>query len=153
MPPRFGVSAAGAAVPASDSAPINPAAASRAADPMLSSRSASFFCLSSTLLVQPDGRQVLIEEVTWADLPAFDIGAVRHATVPEGQRQFVRLGVDHVSLELAHQRPLLHRVGLVQHLVVYLDFPLVFVAAVILGEYRVRQVLSDNPQSIDGALL
>ena len=48
--------------------------------------------------------------------------------------------IDHVFLELAHQRALLVEIGLAQHLVVEIDFRWVFVIAVVCGVDRARQV-------------
>ena len=73
---------------------------------------------SACLFVEPYSRQILVEVMARADLPAFDIGPVRHHPVPPQQKDLVRLGVEHVFLELAHQRALLREIGLAQHLVV-----------------------------------
>src|SRR5438132_1487662 len=41
-----------------------------------------------------------------ADLPALDIGAIGNRPIPPQQEDVVCLGIEHVFLELAHQRPL-----------------------------------------------
>src|ERR1043166_4262595 len=64
------------------------------------------------LLIQPYVRQVLVEVVARADLPALDVGAVRNDPVPPRRHEHVGLGVENVFLEFADQRPLLGGVGL-----------------------------------------
>src|SRR5713101_1558082 len=65
------------------------------------------------LPVEPDRRQILVEEVARTDLPALDIGTVGDDPVPPQRHDFVRLAVERVFLKLAHQHALLRRIGLV----------------------------------------
>ena len=46
------------------------------------------------LLVQPDIRQILIEVMARADLPAFHVGPHRHDAIPPGHHQLVRANID-----------------------------------------------------------
>src|ERR1043166_424687 len=64
------------------------------------------------LLIQPYVRQVLVEIVARADLPALEVGAVRNDAVPPRRHQHVRLGFEDVFLELTDQRPLFGSIGL-----------------------------------------
>src|ERR1700722_10601958 len=34
------------------------------------------------LLVQPDGREILVHEMAWTDLPTLDIGPMNHDSIP-----------------------------------------------------------------------
>src|SRR5207249_3228426 len=76
---------------------------------------------SQYLLIERDRRQVLVEIMAWADLPTLHICVIGYHPVPPQQENFVRFGVEHVFLEVAHQCTLLHRIGLAQHLVVKID--------------------------------
>src|SRR5438477_1821613 len=71
-----------------------------------------------TLFIEPDRRQILIVEMARTDFPAFHIGPVRNATEPPHEPDLVRLVVDHIFLELAHEAALFGGVGLVQHFLV-----------------------------------
>src|SRR5271167_1430871 len=74
----------------------------------LTSRSgwASIAAAVMTLFVQPDCRQVLIDEMARADFPALHVRAVRDAAEPPHDPGLVRLVVDHVFLEFPHQAAL-----------------------------------------------
>src|SRR5436309_654343 len=56
--------------------------------------------------------------MAWADFPALYIRPVRHGAIPIGDPHRVRLGIEYISLEFAHQRALPGGVRLVQHLFV-----------------------------------
>src|SRR5271166_3110353 len=77
--------------------------------------------------IEPDRCQVLIEVVTRADLPALDVGGVGNDPIPPQHPDRMGLGIYREFLELAHQGALLGKVGLAQHLVIEVDFGLVFV--------------------------
>src|SRR5215813_11394217 len=62
------------------------------------------------LPVQPNRRQILVEVMAGTDLPAFHIISVGDDPIPPQHRILVRLGVDHVFLEFAHQTALLGRI-------------------------------------------
>src|SRR5437762_3805202 len=109
MPPRFGSSAATGAVPMR-------ATMIATAVAVLTLTSASQY-----LFIEPDRRQVLIEIMTWADLPTLHICVMWHHPIPPQQKDIVRLDVEDVFLEVAHQHPLLYGIGLAQHLVVEID--------------------------------
>src|SRR6266478_6794604 len=104
------------------------------------------------LLIEPYIGQVLIDVVARADLPSLHIGAQRHDPVPVGYHQLVRLRIEHVLLELAHQRALLRAVGLVQHLLVQIDLRLIVVVPVVLAEHRARQVFLDVEKRVHHAV-
>src|SRR5215468_4727657 len=57
-------------------------------------------------LIQPDRRQILVDEMAWADLPALHVRPVRHGAIPIGDPHRVRLGIEDISLEFSHQRAL-----------------------------------------------
>src|SRR3954447_9277652 len=69
-------------------------------------------------LVQPYRREVLVDEMAWADFPALYIRPVRHGAIPIGDPHRVRLGIKDIFLEFSHQRALPDGVRLVQHLLV-----------------------------------
>src|SRR4030088_416423 len=69
-------------------------------------------------LIKPDVREILVNEMAWADLPALYIRPVRHGAIPIGDPHRVRLGIDDISLEFSHQRALPGEGRLVQHLFV-----------------------------------
>jgi hypothetical protein len=77
---------------------------------------------------------------------------MRHHPVPPQEEDIVRLGVEDVSLEVAHQRPLLGRVGLAQHLVVEVDLLGALKICVIGGVDRAWQVSLDVEERVDDAL-
>ena len=104
-----------------------------------------------TLFVQPDCRQVLIDEMARPDFPALHVRAVRDAPEPPHDPGLVRLVVDHVFLDFSHQAALFGGC-LVQHFLIKVDFLLVLVIAVVLGKDGVRQILPDIEQRIDHAL-
>src|SRR5439155_437650 len=82
-----------------------------------------------------------IEVVARADLPALDVGPIGNDPVPPQHRKLVRLAVDHVFLEIAHQGALPRRVGLVQHFLIEIDLFLIVIVPVVLGEDRGRKSL------------
>src|SRR5438067_6693478 len=158
MPPFFGVSAAPAAVVAASAAAMTTAEtrhpnAILASDtsccrPSKAGSGGKASCLKGGIrpragrcsLIEPDGRQILVQVMAWTDLPAFDVGAVWHDAIPPQKKDRVRLVVQHVLLEAAHQRALLRRVGLGQHLLIEFDLARIFVEAEILRLDRVGQV-------------
>src|ERR1051325_3914922 len=98
MAPRFRSSAAGRHIS------IEPATRPtriRNATCIPSSLKLPSICLLN-LSVEPNRGEVLIDKVAGTDFPALDIRPVRNGPIPEGERQFVRLGVDDVFLEFAH---------------------------------------------------
>src|SRR5438477_8456686 len=131
MPPRFGVSAAEAGAISPSAASAARALAKRDAT-IVSSCSSSLSLPPAPSLVEPDRGQVLVDEVRRGDLEPLDVGAVGHDAVPPQRIDLVRLLIEHVILEFAHQGALLLRVGLVQHRVVELDLARILVVAVIL---------------------
>src|SRR5271165_3742780 len=94
---------------------------------------------AASLLVEPDGRQILVQVMARADLPALHIGPVRDDTVPPRRHEHMRLGIEHVVLEFAHQGALFGEIGLMQQLLIKVDFLLVLIIAVVLGIDRMRQ--------------
>jgi len=106
----------------------------------------------SVLSIEPDRRQVLVDELARADLPALDIGAIRHDPIPPQYADLVRLGVQHVFFEVANQVPLLGEIGLAQHPLVEIDFPLVLILPVIRCGDRGRQNLLHIERWIDHAV-
>src|SRR5690242_8672613 len=84
-------------------------------DRILLSRTQTFDLRPSQLPIQPDGRQVLVDVMTRAYLEAFNIASVRHDAVTPEQEGFVRLGVQHSLLELAHQVTLPRKIRLTKH--------------------------------------
>src|SRR5262249_24102532 len=66
--------------------------------------------------------------------------------------KLVRFAVRHVLLEIAHQDALLGRVRLVQHCLIEIDFLLVVIVSIVLGEYRAGKNLLHVEQRVDGAL-
>src|SRR5215831_16405732 len=108
--------------------------------------------LFATSLGEPDGRQILVEEMARADLPALDVGAVGNDPVPPQGQDLVRLVVERVFLKLAHQHPLLRRIGLVQHFLIEIDRLRVVKISVLLGVDRARLVLADIEHRINHAL-
>src|SRR6185437_1560987 len=111
----------------------------------------SLSATAMTLLVQPDRCQILVQVMARADLPAFDICPVGDDPVPPQHREFVRLGIDDVLFEIAHQAALLGCVRLMQRGLIKVDFLLVVVIAVILGEDGARQHLLGVEQRVDHA--
>src|SRR5690242_4018709 len=55
------------------------------------------------LLVEPDRRQILIDVVARADLPALYVRPIRDDPVVPGRHQHMRLGIEHVFFEFTHQ--------------------------------------------------
>src|SRR5216683_5980470 len=142
MPPYFGVSSAGAGA-ANAAAPRN---AANIAD-LISTK-----LLPAFLLVEPDLRQILVDEVRRADLEPLHIGPVGHDPVPPQHPNHMGLFVEHVFFEPAHQLALLLGIGLVQHLVVKIDLLWVVVISVILAVDRGGQGLLHIEQWIDQAV-
>src|SRR5499427_7935720 len=95
----------------------------------------------ATSFIEPDCRQILVEEMARTDLPAFDIGAVGHDPVPPESHDFMRLVVERMLLVLTHQQALLRRIGLVQHPLIEIDRRRVVEIPILLGEHRARLVL------------
>src|ERR1700758_1085811 len=95
------------------------------------------------LLVKPDRRQILIDVVAWADLPALYVRPIRDDPVVPGRHQHMRLDIEHVFFEFTHQGALLGRIGLVQHLLIEIDLLLVLIVTVVLGVNRTWQKLTD----------
>src|SRR5262249_14122499 len=91
-------------------------------------------------LIQPDGRQILVDEMAWADLPALYIRPVGHGAIPIGDPHRVRLGIEDISLEFTHQRALPGGVRLVQHLFVERHLVRIFELGVIAAEDRPGKV-------------
>src|SRR5438067_13430416 len=113
MPPRFGVSSA-----------LTGHASASAATKTSAPRFVTFICSSlgrPALSVEPQPRQVLVDEMRRGDLEALEVGPVRNNAVPPQGPDLVRLLVEHVSFELTHQRALLRRIGLMQHFFVERD--------------------------------
>src|SRR5216683_2905514 len=124
MPPRFGVSSAAAGI-ARASPPKRPAA-NRSANGIVVPRFAIILrslagCRRRFLFVEPHRPQILVEVMARADLPALDISMVRNRPVPPQQEDLVRLGIEDMLLERAHQGALPGGVGLTQYLVVEID--------------------------------
>src|SRR5215471_15304539 len=151
-PPRLGSSSATAAVitDAAKAAP-RPAAHNPALNIIAFLREFSDR-VGGSLLIEPDRRQILIEVMARADFPAFDIRSVRNHPVIPQQKDRVRLGIEHVFLEVADQRPLLRRVGLAQRLIVEVDRFGILEVSVICGVDRARQVPLHVERCIDHAL-
>src|SRR5215468_9603793 len=115
MPPRFGFS----------SAPVGVGADAAKATPTPAAHNANLSVIRnlqwSPLLVEPDRAEILVQVMARADLPALDIGSVRHDPVPPQQKHSVRLVIKHVFLKFAHHRALSCRIGLAQHLLIEID--------------------------------
>src|SRR5260370_997704 len=107
--------AAGAAAASSAATPI---AQNRAAVPIVTARSVRRDRCRRILFVEPDARQILVGVVARANLPAVHIGAQRHDPTPPERVDVMRAFVEHLLVELAGQRALLRKIGLVQQLVV-----------------------------------
>src|SRR6516164_323962 len=114
MSPFLGVSSAGTASGAVPTAA--PSSATASSDPILITSSRS-----SVLLVEPHGRQVLVEIMAWTDLPALHIRTVGNNTIIPEQEYLVGLIIKHMFLEVPHQGPLLREVGFTEHSVVQID--------------------------------
>ena len=91
MPPFFGVSAAQSAAP-------RMAARLAASKPVLIPIASSRRVRRS---VEPDRRQILIDVVTWADLPSLDIRPVGNDPAPPQYPNLVGLGIEHVFTQEA----------------------------------------------------
>src|SRR6516225_7634283 len=98
------------------------------------------FSHSAALLVEPHGRQVLVEIMAWTDLPALHIRTVGNNTIIPEQEYLVGLIIKHMFLEVPHQGPLLREVGFTEHSVVQIDLLLVVEPAVAGDIDRGRQV-------------
>src|SRR5689334_4137115 len=106
MPPSRGVSATGVVTGAAiNRAPRLVISIADLVSIGIPPRKAS--CSPRLLFIEPDRRQVLVDEVTRADLPPLHIRLVGNDAVPPYHPDLVRLGVDHVFLEIAHQGALL----------------------------------------------
>src|SRR5579884_2311480 len=102
--------------------------------------------------VEPEARQVLVDEMRRRDLEALYIRAIRHDAVPPQRPDLVRLGIDEALLYRPHILTLLRRVRLVQHLVVDGDQFRVLVTRVVLGIDRGRQQLLNVHQRVYDAV-
>ena len=91
-----------------------------------------------SLPVEPDRRQILVDIKARAGLPAFEVRAVGHDAVLPQHEQLMGLLVEHVFLEIAEQDALPCQIGLVQYLLIEIDFVLVFKISLIFGEDRTR---------------
>src|SRR6516162_2063820 len=105
-----------------------------------------------TLFVEPDRRQILIDVMAGADLPAFDIGPVRHGSLPPQQVDRMRLLVENVFVELEQIGALFGLVEFAQLLVVHLDFLRIVKLPVVRAGHRMRQVFADIGERIDDIL-
>src|SRR5882762_7029640 len=103
VPPRFGVSSAVAGT-----AEIS-AAANTSAPRFPKLIYSSPRLVSRRLLVEPEPRQVLIDEMGRRDLEPLQVRPVRHDPVPPQCPDLVRLLIEHVGLQAAHQLALLRR--------------------------------------------
>src|SRR5260370_6865905 len=83
-----------------------------------------------------------------ADLPSLHIRLVRDDAVPPDYPDLVRLGVDHVFLEVAHQGALLGKVGLTEHFAVEIQLLLILEVPIICRINRTRQVRLDIDQRV-----
>src|SRR5262252_1067386 len=77
-----------------------------------------------------------------ADLPSFDVRPVWDDPVPPERHDFMRLVVERMLLERAHQQALPRRFGLVQHLLIEIDRRGVVEISVLLGAHRARLVFA-----------
>src|SRR4051812_33777613 len=87
-----------------------------------------------------------------ANFPALHVAAIWDDAVAPQQEDFVRLGVEHALLELAHQLALPREIGLAEHAIVDVDFLRVLLPAEIRAGCRARQVFSSIEQRIDDVL-
>src|SRR4029077_14246479 len=87
-----------------------------------------------------------------ADFPAFDIGPMWDDAVPPYDPDFVRLGIEHVFFEVAHQGALLGKVGLAEHFAVEIQLLLVFEIPVISRINRTLQVRLDIDKRVWDAM-
>src|SRR6516165_8005841 len=94
---------------------------------------------SATSFVEPDRRQVLVVEMARTDFPAFHVRSCAWSSTTYFSNSRIKPRC-------------FGRVGLVQHLLVEIDFFLVLVIAIVFGEDGVRQILPDIEQRIDHAL-
>src|SRR5438045_128360 len=148
VPPRFGVSSAlagnaKASAAAKTSTPRNPTVICSSRRRCSDRRWPSF--------VEPETCQILIDEMRRCDLEPLQIRPVRHDAVPPQCPDLVRLLVEHIGLETAHQLALFCRIGLVQHLLIERDLRGVLVMTVIFGRHRGRQYLLYIERRVDDA--
>src|SRR5947199_5081635 len=114
MPPRLGASSALAGGSSAASVPAATESASRnRIFPLPSWSFYRLFITAEMSFVEPHRREILVQEMAGADLPAFDVRAVRHDPVPPYELGGVRLGVHHLLLEVDHQPLPLLRLGFV----------------------------------------
>src|ERR1700730_5651042 len=109
MPPCFGFSSAAPGTARASTA--KRPAANRSANGIVVPRFAIIVrslagCRRRLLFVEPHRGQILVEVVAWADLPPFDIGVVRNDPVPPQEEDLVRLVIENMLLEGAHQAAL-----------------------------------------------
>src|SRR5690349_7938735 len=86
------------------------------------------------------------------DLPALDVGPVRHDALPPQQIDRMDLVAEHALLELAHQLALLRFVEFTQHPLVQLRQLRVLEIAVIRFRDRTWEVFADIDERIDDIL-
>ena len=104
------------------------------------------------LFVEPDHTKILIDIVTGAHLPAFDVASIWHNTIAPQQEDFVRLGVEDQLFEFSHQLTLAREIGLPQHAVVEFDLCWILLASKIRTRDSVRQVFGPIEQRVDDVL-
>src|SRR5215471_17850949 len=131
MPPDFGVSPAAAGA-VSATAPRSAAGRASLVHIVPS--------CSTILFVEPHRRQILVQIMAGADLPALHICAVGNNTVVPEQKYFVSLAIENMLLEIAHQGPLLRELGFMQHPIVQLDLRRVVELSVARDVDRGRQI-------------
>src|SRR5712691_4825002 len=101
MPPCFGVSSAlaGIASARTKSAARPP----RKRSCTISSSRSRRLIVAGPLIVEPDPCQILIDEMGRGDFETLHIGPIRHDPMPPQRPDLMRLFVEHVGLEAAHQ--------------------------------------------------
>ena len=90
--------------------------------------------------------------MTGADLPAFDIGTVRHGPLPPQQVDRMRLLVENVFIELEQIGVLLGLVEFAQLPLVHLDFFRLIELPEVGAGHRMRQIFADIGERIDDIL-
>src|SRR5262245_48659330 len=88
--------------------------------------------------IEPDCSQILIDIMTGADLPAFDIGAVWDDPLPPEQVDRMRLRVENIFVELEQIGVLLGFVEFAQLPVVHFDFFRIVKLPVVRAGHRMR---------------
>src|SRR4051794_8356656 len=106
----------------------------RAISRQVSFRSESFaagLLAKAESFIEPDCSEILIYVVARADLPALHVAVVRYDAVAPQQKDFMRLSIENVLLELAHKRALLREIRFAQQSIIDLDRLRVLVPAVV----------------------